>query len=249
LALPRPLITSRPLRGRPTSIFENHATAILPWAELKKDIKEDLYLITLDHHTDTNPSYLRSLFQQVGRNLPLMEELRKERVDSINISSSESMLKALDGLYHDEHIDLSIRCGIFKRAFVIQHSHHSLLPEWEKQSMTVFPTECDLSVTSNDDRDRYFDRALEDDFLTRQLHQLPLAFSLKKHPYILDIDLDYFKTKKSLIPVQSECIKHLIDQASAITIAKESEWVQRLFCDDMINTDDMIDILYRQLVV
>ena len=206
-----------------------------------------MLLVTLDHHTDTNPAYLRSLFRQVGRNLPLMEDMRQERIRSIYISSQNSILEALDGLYHDEHIDVAIRTGIFERAFVIQHSHFELLPEWEEQSMIVFPTELDCAHLSDFGRAEYYDLSLEDEFLTRQLDQIPLEFSLDQHPYVLDIDLDYFKTRKSMMPAKSHIIKKLIDGAVGVTIAKESEWVQRLFIGDMMNSGQMLDLLYAQL--
>jgi hypothetical protein len=156
------------------------------------------------------------------------------------------MLEALDGLYHDEHIDLAIRAGIFKHAFVIQHSHYELLPEWQEQNMTVFPTEIDCSIASKNERDEYYALSLEDDFIERQLNQIPKEFSLQNHPYVLDIDLDYFKTKKSLMPESSKQIKKLIDHSVGVTIAKESDWVQRLFTDEQMSTDEMIEWLYEQ---
>ena len=210
---------------------------------MRQDIKGDCYLITLDHHTDTNPSYLRSLFKQVGRDLPQIEKLRQHRINSIHISDQHSVIAACEGLYHDEHIDVALRCGIFKTAFVIQHSHYKLLPEWIENNMVVWPTEFDLHGATAQVKRDYYDLALEDVFLQRQLRQLPESFSLESSPYILDIDMDYFKTQQSLRPSSRSVIRQLVKGAIGVTIAQESEWVRRLYLDEPMAPSEMLAAL------
>jgi hypothetical protein len=237
-------IECRELRGKACYVFENHATAIVPWAELTSDYSDPIDLITLDHHTDTNPSYLRSFFRQVGRDMDKMEAMRCEKIAGLDRNCMASMEASLEGLYHDEHIDLAIRLGMFKTAYVIQHSHHELLPEWEEHSMVVWPTEIDLRTVSQDEARTYMNLALEDDFLQAQLQQLPSDFSLEKSPYILDIDLDYFKSRRSLLPEHRDVIKALVDHSIGVSIAMESEWVERLCWDDDLSATEMLKMLY-----
>ena len=217
--------------------------ALIAWAEMRQCISGDCYLITLDHHTDTNPSYLRSLFKQVGRDLPQMEKLRQNRINGIHLSDPHSVIAACDGLYHDEHIDVAIRCGIFKTAFVIQHSHYKLLPEWIENNMVVWPTEIDLDRATEQEKRDYYDLALEDAFLERQLLQWPGNFSLGNFQYILDIDMDYFKTRQSLRPYSRSIIQSLVKGAVGITIAQESEWVRRLYRDEPMAPSEMLNCL------
>jgi hypothetical protein len=172
-----------------------------------------------------------------------MESLRQDRIKEIDSSQPQSIEAALDGLYHDEHIDVAIRCGIFNSAYVIQHSHYHLLPEWIEHDMVVCPTEIDLHAASDQEKFNYYDLALEDEFLDRQLKQLAPDFSLREHNYILDIDLDYFKTRKALMPASNTVIKQLVDESIGVTIAKESEWTQRLFLEDPMAPSEMIGLL------
>jgi hypothetical protein len=172
-----------------------------------------------------------------------MELLRQKRIAQIDHTEPQSVVAALDGLYHDEHIDVAIRCGIFKSAYVIQHSHHELLPEWQEFDMVVWPTEIDIHSATESDLINYYDKVLEDDFLERQLQMLPSDFSLEANNYILDIDLDVFKTKRSLKPKSCEILKKMVDNSVGVTIAMESEWVQRLSKEDDLTAIYMLEQL------
>jgi hypothetical protein len=52
--------------------------------------------------------------------------------------------------------------------------------------------------------------------------------SAEEKPYILDIDLDYFHSERSINPVDTETFYRLIRNAIAITVARESECVHEL---------------------
>jgi len=51
---------------------------------------------------------------------------------------------------------------------------------------------------------------------------------IKSIPYVLDIDLDYFRTIKSLTPDDPSAFHDLIRRAVAITIATEPDYVHDL---------------------
>lgn len=222
------------LQGRRAYLFEDHATALLPWAFIQKQHKAPLKLITLDHHTDANSAYLRDNFSQVGRDLQAIEELRRQRITNIDVSKLHSVTEALKGLYHDEHIDLALRLGIIDKAFVIQHEHAVLLPEWAERHIVVLP------VAADSDQRVLYDAVLEDEFLTERLHQLNPNFSISGDDYILDIDLDVFKTQAALEPMQHQVFDQLVANAKGITIATEPNWVRRLFMDSPMSTEAML---------
>jgi hypothetical protein len=222
------------LQGRRTYLFEDHATALLPWAFIKKQHKAPLKLITLDHHTDANSAYLRDNFSQVGRDLEAIGDLRRQRVANIDITNLASVTEALKGLHHDEHIDLALRLGIIEKAFVIQHEHAVLLPEWAERHIVVLP------VAADPEQRKLYDAVLEDDFLTERLQLLSPNFSIDRDAYILDIDLDVFKTHAALKPKKQQVFTQLVANAKGITIATEPNWVRRLFMDSPMSTEAML---------
>lgn len=209
--------------------FSDHATAILPWAKIASKQDRPPLLVTLDHHTDTNSAWLRSLFQEVGRDIPRMESIREERVSKLDPKSQEDLLHSMQDLHHDEHIDLAIRLGIISGAVVIQHSFSSPLPEWKARGMEVIPFDSDHLKDEN--KRGFYDLALDDQWLTPLIKNLPEEIHPFKRPYILDIDLDYFKTARSLLPINSSTFTRLVDESLGITVAEEEGWVERLWLD------------------
>ena len=74
----------REVNGKSVYIFVSHNQALEPWAELKAN-HDELNLITLDHHTDTNPAFLKSDFvRDYARGDQAKEDERiKERIAEI----------------------------------------------------------------------------------------------------------------------------------------------------------------------
>ncbi len=65
---------------------------------------------------------------------------------------------------------------------------------------------------------------------------------LEREPYILDIDLDAFHTKRAIEPEDPSTFYRLIRNAIAITIATEAECVDELWLDDdcILDSDDLL---------
>lgn len=116
--------------------------------------------------------------------------------------------------------------------------HRYSLPE---SRIFVLPPECWVGcmVRPHNDECHYkvSCRILESDYLQRQLgwaeemaNSIGLSSLLDK-PYILDIDLDFFHTHKSLVPDDPTVFHQLIRNALAITIATEPEWTQECWLD------------------
>jgi len=236
---PQPALTDRHLSQKTICIFENHAHALLPWSRWATQNKKKLKLISLDHHSDTNSCYLRSLFKDVGRNLDEIERLRTLRIDSIDFKNPAQILSALTGLHHDEHIHAAIRLGMISQAYIIQHSFDHIDFEISKKGMNVLPTEINLKASSTEVKNTYFDQILETEFLTRQLDafkKLPLPLDIEKDDYILDIDLDVFKSKQSVQPHDKSLFLRLISKSIGITIAQETQWVETLKREPGLNS-------------
>lgn len=98
----------------------------------------------------------------------------------------------------------------------------------------------------------YDDVVLEDCFLEEKMDTLvrmcPDIFDKDgqiKYKYILDIDLDYFHTMKSINPKSVEIFSRLVKGATAITIAKESA------CVGLVKTDKRVTskVLLKELLV
>jgi len=82
-----------------------------------------------------------------------------------------------------------------------------------------------------DQEKQHYDFAIESPYLDRKLliiDEMGLSAGVKNvlaQDYILDIDLDYFKTRKSIEPRDKKTFYHLIKSAQAVTIAMEPYFV------------------------
>jgi hypothetical protein len=104
-----------------------------------------------------------------------------------------------------------------------------------------------------DDLDRlYRDSAIETDSLNQRLFLIEQITTsadipgLFDRPFILDIDLDYFNTRKSIAPRDSSTFYRLIQGAAIITIARERSCVEQCQIDEREGLDS--DFLERALL-
>jgi hypothetical protein len=70
---------------------------------------------------------------------------------------------------------------------------------------------------------------------------------ITKIPYVLDIDLDYFKSIKSLSPDDASVFHGLIRNAVAITIATEPDYVHDLRLDDELTSEYALEQVYQHI--
>lgn len=73
--------------------------------------------------------------------------------------------------------------------------------------------------------------------------------NLEAAPYILDIDLDAFHSRKAITPDDPSTLHRLIKNAVAITIATEPECVEELWHDenDRMNSNELLAELIRHI--
>ena len=225
--------------GKPIYVFEDHADAIIPWGDFRKTSSQVPSLITFDSHTDTMPAFGRfghSEFTQ-HRDENLWDEHRRQRSLEVDYQCTESLKRAAKDLWHDEHICAAYEAGIISHAYVLSPAASSAGTN-EEPYLTYLPNFCYHGCNKGcHDQDcvvEHSDRALEDSHVGELLKQDERlqGFINSGSPLILDIDLDYFRTSKSLEPDSCESFRGIFKRASIVTIATEPDWSRDLWLDD-----------------
>ena len=251
--------------GKKVFIVESHHHVLLPWRALRNEADVAPNLITLDHHTDTHPPFLRHVYwkiQSSGDSLEEQQLLRTNLVLEIRWQDESSVQAAIEKLQHDEHIQAATLAGIINYAFVIHLDRcdgtqipddNSFMPP--EGRVFVVPHDCFIGCEKRPHDDEcaltHANQVLESTYLTDQLQRArELATSvgipdLEESPYILDIDLDFFHTRRALAPSSPETFNNLIRRAMAITIAKEPGCTADLWLD---NHPADIQIILDQLL-
>lgn len=232
-------------------ICEKHHHVLLPWAMTRKQ-KDNLSLLTFDHHTDIHDAFLNYLYYH---NKDKLDDLIK----NINYKDPNSILSAIKILKNDEHIDTALKCNIISKAFVIsfdgpfdeptsnefENMHKDLetkakfmmglisLPE-----LQTYP-KSDLYVVGTYE---YIDdnNCISDNFLLEMLKKIKVMshIDITNTDFILDIDLDYFHTYDALNKSDLNEFRCLLSKAHAITIATEPDFAKK-----EVNTEILLNKL------
>lgn len=124
-------------------VVEDHASALLAWAEVKQTHTNPLYLVSLDYHSDDHDAfksaYCRKMGGPVDDHFP---EYKRQRLREIDVDDWNSLRKETHDLKNDEQIDAAINLGILGGAIVvcIQHSHGTdsvEVAEWRKHQLPL----------------------------------------------------------------------------------------------------------------
>jgi len=281
--------------GKDVYIFEDHATAILPWLEITSAIDKKPYLISLDYHTDTLPAFLSAAYKEHRENNVLCKQYREFLYEKVKIEQYESVSWAFPLLKNDEHIDFAIKAGIISHSFSIQYANSTGTPSNEEKKydehinkhggyliarhtlnieapkgpvytysmpedkMFIVPYVCAIGCDKELHDDEclilHADQAIENTYLKAQLCKIWRMnitsklgrLTTKSPPYILDIDLDYFRTKKAISPNDPTVFYKLIKHAAAITIAMEPDCVQMLKHDESLNSEFLLLSLLKHI--
>ena len=170
------------------------------------------------------------IISQSGKETP---ESFEEEKRLKNLYSEESIKAMIDGTYsitslEDRHYPES---EIYMPDFNINNYFQceETSSEEEKEQEDIFE---DSSEDSNTSNDNYSDVLIEDDFLLSYMQVLSRMSNLIESDgtinsnYVLDIDLDYFTSKKAIAPTNHKIFSKLIQNAEIITVAKESDCVE-----------------------
>lgn len=248
------LYETKIMNGKRVYIFEDHAIALLCWAEERKNAIRSLNLISLDHHTDTHPAFTQDFYKKnVEHNEEALENHSANLKKLIDFNNQESLFNALNRLKHDEHIDAAIGANIIHSAFVISTDNNELSPQ-ESMRRKIYvigyrgcTEDCDKEIHDDDCYRKCVDQVIESEHLSNRINHLNFMTgrtNILSEGYILDIDLDYFNTIKSINPKNKVFFYDLIRESHAITIAKESQWVYNEALDKLnINSNLLLERL------
>jgi hypothetical protein len=218
--------------GKSVRIVESHEEVLGDWADAARRVGRPLTLVTLDRHLDTTPA-LTAGYSETGAGEGLVRW--SERVLSRYRGASPDALEELVArLQNDEHIDAALRLGIVARALIIS-SQMGRTGDSPVGGVSVFRPVCAPGCASVSHVDagcerRRYDTMLEPTLLRPALAHLGLDVD-SGEPYVLDIDLDAFSTRKSLDPADASVFHALIAGAHSVTIAREPEYVNESLDD------------------
>lgn len=220
------MVEQKSVAGKRVYLVEDHHHVLLPWGRECIRAGMPLRTLTLDHHTDTLPAFTHE-FEISG--VPYAFSCDDWRQEAI-------LCKHLEVMRHDEHIDYATRVGMVDSAVLFTHVNYSISRNPAIRIIQEPPQNEEKETLK-----RYYGQALESKFLTRNL--LLAGFdSYPQEGFLLDLDLDYFKTPNSFEPADSEVFYELIRRCCAITISRERDWVRLLNMDfDRRVTSEVIE--------
>ncbi len=131
--------------------------------------------------------------------------------------------KSCSELRHDEHIDYALKHGIIAGSVIFSHvnyaeNYHSGITIVSFHNYPEFPDAINRETLAD-----YYGNVLESAYLKRCL-----AVKRPASPYILDIDLDYFITARSVLPSDPAEFLELAAHAECLTVSRETDWVKIL---------------------
>lgn len=240
-------------------ICKEHHHALVPWANVRRT-KEELNLLTFDHHTDTHDAFLYYLYYNKTETL-------ENLIEKIDINNHATIKEAITKLRNDEHIDTAVKIGIFKKSFSVSYDGSFDKPpsnEWtemHKTDETKIPFMMGMiklpEVLTYPDAKLYeigtseildYENSIADELISFVLSKINIMakIDIMQTNYILDIDLDYFKTYDALNRNDLKLFRDLLSQATAITIATEPDFASE-GVDSEIILEQIIEIAKNEI--
>lgn len=218
------------IAGKSIYVVENHHHVLVPWyKEHQQNPQKTLLTLTIDHHTDSLPAFRYEIQQQYPQYSAEDANIAEKKLALFYGKHFEQQAaQCLNTLRHDEHISFALQNQWIKHAIIISH---------ENFSIDVHPNiliRCETPYSEDPMQQLpFYEKSLETDFLEQHLNQLPanLKAIIDSGNFILDIDLDYFKSCRSISPQNPTLFFHLIKTCHCITISMERTWVRLLNMD------------------
>ena len=225
-------------------ICEEHHHVLKFWQQFK-DLQP--YVLTFDHHTDLHLAFQNELHNRATQNKYSNQTQCYADRDLLLAEVAAGNFETIKKLKHDEHIDTAIKSGIIYKALV--YAEDSFWRTGDVYTINGNEGYAGEPIINNPRNHEDSNLAIN----TKQLEQnfkrfdlcIPREDWLKN--FILDIDLDYFMTTKSIQPKNSSFFKMLIRKALVISIAKESHWVSiwRRDYDKSLTVEYLLNELFK----
>lgn len=224
---------------KPIYVFENHAAALFAWREISESQKIDL--LTFDEHTDLNLP-LGCWINRQGCSDQARTDANKLLEKARNNDDEVSFRYLVDFTSNDEHIATAIHLGIINNAYIACHNSYPISEFLKNEYGWIYDKVHQLNdkFGSFDWPTNFYgidiiDRILQllnehkCNFSNSTIKNLRYGLTDLNKDYILDIDLDYFKTPLFLDMEMREFTHFcdLIKNAKGITIATEQFWVNK----------------------
>lgn len=241
------MINSCQINGKNIYIVDVHNEVLIPWVVERNKLISAPNLITFDTHTDTRHAFLMQAGKDAGNHdFDTIFSIRMRYLDSLNRDDIESVKSAVRILYNDEHIVAALEKDIINKALVECYESQGGYPinmgdyyeDRDNKPNLYIPQTDDLYDTNGNN---LFEVSMwEDEFLNKVFERYSDMIGRKisvddfiKENYILDIDLDCFRNLSVVNPKNDSYIKKLFKNATAITVAKEFEYVKFLNKDNI----------------
>lgn len=224
------------IQGKKIYVVEQHHHSLIPWADLRQKLDSAFALLSFDCHTDTHPAFVRYAYESLRPHAVFPDDkevnrIIRDRVARTNYADRLSLQSAIADLHNDEHIKLAIWKNIINCALISCWTDSGDYCDPDDPDDEIYVCSRVETGYDNENYGRNFDPAIESDFLTDRLRKFSqLAPEIMsgceiRRCYVLDIDLDYFRTTCSLSPKDPCAFYKLIRAAELITIATEPKFV------------------------
>ena len=219
------------IKSIPIYIFESHNMALPVWGTYAAQTGP-LNLFTFDTHPDTQPAFSKLTHGKYGTSIwdykKMMNTIEvKSRLKNLHYRQEdfcfEDVFRYYDTILNTEQILTGVLFGYISSYTVRCHLKKSdLAIDYEKRDQ-----ELGYNATYiGDDDDRK-----------------PSV----RTPLILDIDLDYFRSKQEMNHLFVECVKPIFENAVAITIAREPKFFNGVRLDDSFTVEEAESTLLNLL--
>lgn len=203
------------VKGKNIWIVDDHQYVLPIWGRWALKNQKSYVLVSIDYHPDTNPPFWLFAYQKAMAKDPLKEETlllryQQQLLKKINPKDIKTLELVMEHMRNDEHINTGLFLGYLKDYHMINcmekhnyaQGHHYLMKKEAFGSL-------------NDQG--FYEAGFE-------------LKDLKEHPYILDIDLDYFLKKEELTGdfLDRQIFTDLVKHAELITIARSEDYFDYL---------------------
>lgn len=233
------------INGKRIFICEHHHHVLKFWSEFK-DRKP--YLLTFDHHTDLHRAFQGKLngiksFRGITTQKE-WDDVQHEFLTELIANNFNS----IDNLKHDEHIDAALKLGFLNKVLVYSYDSYQNRPD-RVYCINGNENYSGQLVINNSRSYGEDDTVIDSKQLIQNFNLFDLCIAKEDwiDNFILDIDLDFFKTCNSIKPNDISFFKTLIDKSIAVSIAKETLFVnswQKEY-DDKISVKYLLDGLIK----